>query len=195
MTDRYTTDNSIIMLVDHQAGTVGWVKSIPQQTVITSCRVLARMAVAYAMPLILTTTVEQYVGLSLADLQQIAPDAYAHRYARGGQLDCWDDPRLRDDVAKLGRKKIIMAGLTTDICLYWAATSALELGLEVLVVADACGTMSAQGDEMTYARLRQAGAQITVTNQIVTELANDFSLPEHQQKAQTIMAEEIISKL
>jgi hypothetical protein len=48
---------------------------------------------------------------------------------------------------------------------------------------------------MTYARLRQAGAQITVTNQIVTELANDFSLPEHQQKAQTIMAEEIISKL
>ena len=190
----YTTANSIIMLVDHQSGTVGWVKSIPKETVITSCRVLAKMAVAYDMPLILTTTVEQQVGLTLTDLQEIAPKAYAHRYARGGQLDCWDDQRLRDDIAKLGRKKIILAGLTTDICMYWAATSALKLGYEVLVVADACGTTSVQGDEMTYARLRKAGAEITVVNQVVTELANDFSNPEDQ-KAQKIMADEIISKL
>lgn len=190
----YTTKNSIIMLVDHQTGTVGWVKSIPKETVVTSCRVLGKMAVAYDMPIILTTTVEQQVGLTIKDLQDIAPKAFADRYARGGQLDCWDDERLRAGVAKLGRKKIIMAGLTTDICLYWAATSALKLGYEVLVVADACGTTSAQGDEMTYARLRKAGAEITVVNQITTELANDFSRPEDQ-KAQKIMADEIISKL
>ncbi|MEQ7874923.1 isochorismatase family protein [Sphingomonas sp. ASV193] len=190
----YTTQNSIIMLVDHQTGTVGWVKSIPKDTVVTSCRVLGKMAVAYNMPLVLTTTVEQQVGLTIKDLQDIAPKAFADRYARGGQLDCWDDERLRDGVARLGRKKIIMAGLTTDICLYWAATSALKLGYAVLVVADACGTTSAQGDEMTYARLRKAGAEITVVNQITTELANDFSRPEDQ-KAQKIMADEIISKL
>ena len=190
----YTTQTAIIMLVDHQTGTVGWVKSIPKETVVTSCRVLGKMAVAYDMPLILTTTVEQQVGPTIQDLQDIAPEAFAKRYARGGQLDCWDDQRLRDGVAKLGRKKIIMAGLTTDICLYWAATSALALGYEVLVVADACGTTSTQGDEMTYARLRKAGAEITVVNQITTELANDFSRPEDQ-KAQKIMADEIISKL
>ena len=195
MTDRsYTTQNSLIMLVDHQIGTVGWVKSIPQETVITSCRVLAKMALAYDMPLILTTTVEQQVGLTIQDLQDIAPEAFANRYARGGQLDCWDDQSLRDGVAALGRKKIILAGLTTDICMYWAATSALKLGYEVLVVADACGTTSVQGDEMTYARLRQAGAEIAVVNQVTTELANDFSRPEDQ-KAQQIMADEIISKL
>ena len=190
----YTTSNSIIMLVDHPNGTVGWVKSIPKETVITSCRVLAKMALAYDMPLILTTTVEQQVGLTIKDLQDIAPEAYAKRYARGGQLDYWDDQRLRDGVAKLGRKKIILAGLTTDICMYWAATSALQLGYDVLVVADACGTTSAQGDEMTYARLSKAGAEIAVVNQVVTELANDFSRLEDQ-KAQKIMGDEIISKL
>ncbi len=190
----YTTENSIVMLVDHQVGTVGWVKSIPAATVVTSCRVLARMAMAYDMPLILTTTVEQQVGLTIKDLQDIAPAAFAKRYARGGQLDAWDDPKLRTGVAALGRKKIILAGLTTDICMYWAATSALTLGYEVLIVADACGTTSVQGDEMTYARLRKAGAEISVVNQVVTELANDFSVP-HGAKAQQIMAEEIISKL
>ena len=190
----FTTRNSLIMLVDHQTGTVGWVKSLPQETVITGCRVLARMALAYDMPLILTTTVEEQVGPTIPDIVELAPDAYTKRYARGGQLDCWDDARLREGAAALGRKKIILAGLTTDICMYWAATSALKLGYQVLVVADACGTTSVQGDEMTYARLRKAGAEISVINQVVTELANDFSTPEGQ-KAQTIMGEEIISKL
>jgi nicotinamidase-related amidase len=190
----FTVGASFIMLVDHQTGTVGWVKSLPQQTVITGCRVLARMALAYDMPLILTTTVEEQVGPTIPDISELAPDAFAKRYARGGQLDCWDDQRLRDGVAALGRKRIVLAGLTTDICLYWAATSALKLGYQVLVVADACGTTSVQGDEMTYARLRKAGAEVSVINQVVTELANDFSTPDGQ-KAQAIMGEEIISKL
>jgi hypothetical protein len=47
---------------------------------------------------------------------------------------------------------------------------------------------------MTYARLRKAGADVTVINQVTTELANDFSTAEGQ-LAQTIMGEEIISKL
>jgi nicotinamidase-related amidase len=195
MTEKtYTTTNSLIMLVDHQTGTLGWVKSIPAATVVASCRVLARMADAYDMPLILTTTVEDQVGQTLPEIQEVAADAYARRFARDGKLDCWDDGKLTDAVAELGRKKIILAGLTTDICMYWAATSAMKLGYQVLVVADACGTTSALGDDMTYARLRQAGADIAVVNQVVTELANDFSTPEGQ-KAQLIMGEEIISKL
>jgi nicotinamidase-related amidase len=190
----FTISNSFIMLVDHQTGTIGWVKSLPQETVITSCRVLTRMALAYDMPLVLTTTVEAQVGPTMPDIKDLAPDAWAARYARGGQLDCWDDARLREGASALGRKKIILAGLTTDICLYWAATSALKLGYHVLVVADACGTTSALGDEMTYSRLRKAGADVTVINQVTTELANDFSTAEGQ-LAQTIMGEEIISKL
>ena len=190
----FTVGNSVIMLVDHQTGTVGWVKSLPQETVITGCRVLTRMAVTFGMPLILTTTMEEQVGPTIPDIAELAPDAHARRYARGGQLDCWDDQRLRDGVAALGRKKIVLAGLTTDICMYWAASSALKLGYQVLVVADACGTTSVQGDDMTYARLRKAGAEISVINQVVTELANDFSTPDGL-KAQAIMGEEIISKL
>ena len=190
----YTTANSLIMLVDHQTGTVGWVKSLPSATAVTSTRVLARMAVAYDMPLILTTTMEEQVGPTILEVQDVAGDAFAKRFARGGQLDFWDDAALTAAVAALGRKKIILAGLTTDICMYWAATSALKLEYEVLVVTDACGTTSVQGDEMTYARLRKAGADVAVVNQVVTELANDFSTVEGQ-KAQQIMAEEIISKL
>jgi isochorismate hydrolase len=186
--------DSIIMLVDHQTGTVGWVKSLPQETVVTGCRVLTRMALDYEMPLVLTTTMEEVVGPTIADIQTLAPDAFAKRFKRGGQLSCWDDAALTEAVGALGRKKIILAGLTTDICLYWAAADALKLGYHVIVVADACGTTSTLGDTLTYDRLRSIGATVTVINQMVTELVGDFGNPEGQ-KAQKIMADEIISKL
>lgn len=190
----FTTSNSIIMLVDHQTGTVNWVKSLPKETVISSCRVLTRMALDYRMPLVLTTTMEENVGPTIKDIQDLAPDAFAKRYKRGGQLSCWDDEALQAGVRSLGKKNIIVAGLTTDICLYWAASDALKLGYRVLVVADACGTTSTLGDQLTHDRLRQEGAVLTVVNQAVTELANNFGTAEGQ-KAQKIMGDEIISKL
>ena len=192
--ERFTPENALVMLVDHQTGTLGWVQSLPQATVVTGCRVLARMALTYGMPLVLTTTMEEAVGPTIPDLQELAPDAFANRYRRGGQLSCWDDASLKAGVAALGRTKIVLAGLTTDICLFWAARDALALGYDVLIVADACGTTSALGDTTTFDRLRDTGAQVAVINQVVTELVNDFGNPEGQ-KAQGIMFDEIISKI
>ena len=192
--ERFTTADSLVMLVDHQRMTIDWVKSLPKATTIASCRVLARMALQYAMPLVLTTTMEDYVGPTISDIADLAPDAFARRYKRGGELSCWDAGDLRDGVQALGRPNIILAGLTTDICLFWAAVDAQSRGYQVMVVADACGTMSVLGDTLSYDRLRGLGITVTVVNQVVTELVGNFGTPEGQ-KAQAIMAEEIISKL
>ncbi len=192
--ERFNIDQCAIMLVDHQTMTIDWVKSLPRATVIANCRVLARMAMTYGMPLVLTTTMEEYVGPTIGDISELAPDAFSARYKRGGALSCWDDPRLREGVAGLGRSHLVLAGLTTDICLFWAAVDAVRNGYRVMVVADACGTMTTLGDQLTYERLRGFGITVTVINQAVTELVNDFGTPEGQ-KAQAIMSDEIISKL
>ncbi|MCX8252582.1 Isochorismatase [Beijerinckiaceae bacterium RH AL1] len=192
--ERFTPDKSIVMLVDHQTMTIDWVKSLPRATVIASCRVLTRMALTYEMPLVLTRTMEDYVGPTIDPISELAPDAFAGRYKRGGELSCWDDAKLRDGVGALGRSHIVLAGLTTDICLFWAAVDAVKNGYHVMVVADACGTMTTLGDQLTYERLRALGIVVTVVNQAVTELVNNFGTPEGQ-KAQAIMSDEIISKL
>jgi nicotinamidase-related amidase len=191
---RFTIDDSIIMLVDHQTSTLDWVKSLPVATVMASCNVLARMALSYDMPLVLTTTMEEVVGPTLPDLQLLAPEAYANRYSRDGQLNCWDDGKLEAGVRQLGRPNIILAGLTTDMCLFWAAYAAVQLGHNVMVIADACGSMSAQGDELTYRRLHDMDVTVTVTNQILTELVDDFGTVQGA-KAQKILFDEIVSKL
>ena len=192
--DRFTLANSVIMLVDHQTGTVGWVKSQPTKVTIASARAMARMALEYGMPLVLTTTMEDNVGPTIPDLAQLAPDAYAKRYKRGGQLSCWDDAKLAADVKAIGRKRVILAGLTTDICLFWAATDAVRLGYDVMVVADACGSMSVLGDQLTFDRLRDMGVTVCGVNQMQTELVNNFGTAEGQ-KAMKINMEEIITKL
>ena len=192
--ERFTPSDSIIMLVDHQTMTIDWVKSLPKATTIASCRVLARMALEYSMPLVLTTTMEDYVGPTIPDISDLAPDAFERRYKRGGELSCWDAEDLRTGVQALTRPNIILAGLTTDICLFWAAVDARKLGYKVMVVGDACGTMSALGDTLTYDRLRELGITVTVVNQAVTELVTNFGTPDGQ-KAQKIMGDEIISKL
>ena len=191
---RFNTADSVVMLVDHQTMTIDWVRSLPRATTIASCRVLTRMALDYAMPLVLTTTMEEYVGPTIPDISDLAPDAFAHRYKRGGELSCWDAADLCRGVQALGRRNLILAGLTTDICLFWAAVDAQKLGYTVMVVADACGTMAALGDTLTYDRLRVLGITVTVVNQVVTELVPNFGTPEGQ-KAQRIMGDEIISKL
>ena len=192
--DTFTTSNSVVILVDHQTTTLDWVKSLPKETVLASCRVLAKMAQTYDMPLILTTTMEEYVGPTVEQISSVAQEAFEKRFKRGGQLNCWDDQALQDYVRAAQRPNIILAGLTTDICLFWAAMGAQKLGYKVMVVADGCGTMTTLGDAVTYDRLRTAGITVTVTNQAVTELVNNFGTPEGQ-KAQQIMSDEIISKL
>jgi len=194
MKERFTLDNSIVMLVDHQTGTLDWVKSQPKDQVVGATRALARMAVDYAMPLVLTTTMEDRVGTTIEDLQTIAPDAYAKRYKRGGQLSCWDDAALDAGVRALGRKRIILAGLTTDICAFWAARDAIERGFDVMLVADACGALTAMSDLLSFDRLRDLGVTVCGINQAQTELVKNFGTPEGQ-KAMKINLEEIIARL
>ena len=71
--DRFKTSDSLVMLVDHQTMTIDWVKSLPKATTIASCRVLARMALEYSMPLVLTTTMEDYVGPTIPEIRELAP--------------------------------------------------------------------------------------------------------------------------
>jgi nicotinamidase-related amidase len=194
VTPRIQTTDSMILLVDHQTTTIDWVKSLPKETVIASCRVLARMGVTFSMPLFVTTTMEDYVGPTIADIQQVAPDAFAARFKRGGILSCLDQPELAAALKATARKNLILAGLTTDICLFWAARDAVRLGYNVFVIADACGTMSTLGDTTTFDRLRDLGVIVTVVNQVVTELCNDFGSSDGL-KAQGILADEVISKL
>jgi nicotinamidase-related amidase len=190
----FTTDNAAIVLIDHQDMTVGWIRSQPQTTTVNNVRMLARVGAELGVPHMVTSTMEDVIGTNIKDVQELAPDAYAARVKRGGTLNGFLDPAFVAAVKGLGRSNLILAGLTTDICLFHTARGAIDAGYEVQVVSDACGSSSVSSDELTFDRLRALGATITGGNQILSELFTDFGTAQGQ-KAQQINAEEIIAKM
>lgn len=193
MASKYTPQDCAILLIDHQDMTVGWINSQPRETCVNNVRMLARIGEELGVPLLVTSTMEDQIGTNIKDIQELAPTAYARRIPRGGTLNIFLDPSLVDAVRALGRQKLVLAGLTTDICLFHSAVGALESGYDIQVVGDACGASSQMADELTFARLRALGATITDGNQILSELYTDFGTPEGQ-RAQQINLEEIIQR-
>jgi nicotinamidase-related amidase len=189
----FSTETAAIVLVDHQDMTVGWIGSQPQQTCVNNVRMLARVGHELGVPLQVTSTMEDAIGTNIKDIQELAPTAYAARVRRGGTLNAFLDPDFTTAIERLGRRKLIIAGLTTDICLYHSTVGALDAGYEAYVVADACGASSVLADEVTFARLRALGATITDGNQVLSELFMDFG-SDQGQKAQQINLEEIIER-
>ena len=193
--DSFTPQNCAILLVDHQKLTIDWVKSMPKEMVIGNVRVLARLGAEMMIPLVITTTMETtVVGNTIKDIQDLAPKQYAARIKRGGVLNCFLDTAFKNAVKATGRKNLIIAGLTTDICLMHTVEGALREGYTVQVVADACGSMTALADQVTFDRLRALGVTVTDGNQVLTELYTDFGTPDGQ-KASKINFDEIVSKL
>ena len=191
----FTPENSAILLVDHQNLTINWVHSLPRETVIANVRVLARLGAEMHIPLIITSTMETTpVGPNIKDIQELAPEAYAKRIQRGGTLSAFLDPAFDKAVKATGRRNLIIAGLTSDICLMHTVESALREGYRVEVVADASGSMTPLADQITWDRMRGLGAIVTDGNQVLTELYPDFGTPAGQ-KAANINMQEVVAKL
>jgi len=57
-------------------------------------------------------------------------------------VNAWDEPRVRDAVAQTGRRKLLIAGITTHVCLAFPAMSAAADGYDGCALLDASGTWS-----------------------------------------------------
>ena len=172
----FTTDDAAIRLIDHQVGTIKLAISTPHAEIVRNARALARTAVAAHMPLVLTSSQEDHFqGLLLDDLQQLAPDAYAARVKRPGVVDAWRFEPFKQAVEATRRRRLIMAGLTNDVCTVYPAVSAVEAGYDVQVVADAGGSPTKDADIAAIGRMRAHRVVITSTNQVLAELATDWA--------------------
>ena len=131
------------------------------------------------MPIVMTSSQEDHVqGPLHPSLERSAPDAFAERVQRQGVVNAWDDPNFSKAVAATGRKQLIIAAVTTDICLVFPTISAVEAGYEVQAVLDASGSSFAIGEETSRRRMERAGVWLTSTNTMVAELVGNWATPQ-----------------
>ena len=183
-----------MVLIDHQVGTMNFVKTCDRALLEANARALARAAVALDMPLVLTTSMEDNMqGPLMPALAEIAPRAYAERVRRVGVVNCWDDEAFAQACRAPGRRQMVIAGVTNDVCVAPPAISAAEEGYEVFVVIDAGGSPSAIADEMAIRRMERAGIEVTTTNALLADVANNWASSEGG-KIFPIIVEEIFNR-
>lgn len=186
--ERFTGDNAALLLIDHQVGTMGWVHSIPVEEMKRNALMLAKTASILKMPVVLTSSMEEYAqGSLLSELETILPDEFAARIKRVGIVNAMDDENFAAAVAATGRQKLIIAGVTNDVCTVFPALSLVRVGYEVQVIADAGGSPSKIGDDMALRRMEKNGVTLSSTNQVIAELAGSWSTPEGMRIVQEVV--------
>jgi nicotinamidase-related amidase len=177
--ERFTGETAAMLLIDHQVGTMSWVKSIPFAEMKRHALMLAKTAQILKMSVVLTSSMEAYAqGALLPELEETLPAEYAARIKRAGIVNAMDDVNFAKTVKATKRKKFIIAGVTNDVCTVFPALSLVGDGYDVQVVADAGGSPSKMGVDMALRRMEKGGVVLTSTNQVIAELVGDWTTPE-----------------
>lgn len=179
MIGTFSSTDSALLLIDHQLGTMKLIKNIPLDVVKRNTLALAKTAKILNIPVVLTSSQEQNVqGPLLPELEQILPAAFAARVQRAGIVNAWNDTNFKKAVEATRRRNLIMAGVTTDVCLVYPAISACREGYQVQAVMDASGSPYELSEDMSRRRMEREGVVLTATNTLMAELAQDWSRPE-----------------
>ncbi|MDX2098563.1 MAG: isochorismatase family protein [Leptolyngbyaceae cyanobacterium bins.59] len=195
MKNLFTPENAALLLIDHQVGTMQLIKNLPLESVKRNTLALAKAAKILQIPVILTSSQEERIqGPLMPELQEILPDAFEARVKRAGIVNAWNDVNFKSAVEATGRKFLIMAGVTTDVCLVFPSIHAVEDGYQVQAVMDASGSPFDLSEEMSRRRMEKGGVVLTATNTMIAELAQDWSKPEGSQLIQ-LLFQEVLPKI
>lgn len=190
LTSRFLAADTALLLIDHQVGTMQLIRTLPFETVRRNTLALAKAARILGLPVVLTSSQEDRVhGPLLPELQQILPEAFVARVQRAAVVDPWADPAFRRAVLGTSRRNLLMAGVTTDVCLVFPALSAVAEGFAVQAVIDASGSPCEVSEEASRRRMQRGGVVLTSTYTATAELAQDWSTPHGQQLIQLLFRE------
>jgi nicotinamidase-related amidase len=179
MSSRYTgvsnllaPENCTMILIDHQPLQFAGVQNIDGTLLVNNVIGLAKTAKVFGVPTILTTVLEERGGHLVKEVQDVFPE---QKTINRTTLNTWEDERVVDAVKKIGRKKLVIAALWTEICLAYPALSALGEGYEVFIVTDASGGVSVEAHERAVQRMVQAGAVPLTWIGFASELQRDWA--------------------
>ncbi|WP_342245013.1 hydrolase [Pseudomonas sp. OTU5201] len=180
---RIDPDDAAMLLIDHQSGLFQTVKDMPMTELRANAITLAKVASLAKMPVITTASVPQGPnGPLIPEIHEAAP--HAQYVARKGEINAWDNPEFVAAVEKTGRKTLIIAGTITSVCMAFPSISAVNAGYRVFAVIDASGTYSKMAQEITLARVVQAGVVPMDTASVCSEVQRTWNRPDAAQWAE-----------
>jgi len=131
----------------------------------------------FNVPTIVTTVAaESFSGPVFPEIQEFYPneDEYVDRTT----MNTWEDENAFKATTGINKKKLVMAGLWTSVCIVGPAMSAINDGYEVYVITDASGDISKEAHDAAMQRMIQVGVKPITSMQYLLELQRDWARSE-----------------
>jgi nicotinamidase-related amidase len=173
----WTYEDCALVLIDYQKEMFEVIRSEKDADLVElNVRLLAKTAKAFDMPIVLSTVGVGF-GLNGPTLPSILAELEDLEPFDRSSMNAFEDEAFREAVKATGRKRLIIGGLHTEICLTFATVQALKDGYDVMYVTDAVGGRSQVAHRTAIERLSRAGAVETTALAVTTELFRDWATP------------------
>ncbi len=151
-----TAENAAVLLVDHQVGLYSGVRDIGLRDLKHNVVSLAKAAQALDLPTVVTTTMADGMwGPLILELREALPSG--QEVIDRSTVNAWHDERIRDAVRATGRSKLVIAGVSLEVCAALPAIAAIADGFDAYVAVDASGTFWETKRDAGLLRMQQAG--------------------------------------
>ena len=171
-----TSENSALILVDHQVGLMTGVRDYSTGELKHNVVALAKTARALKLPIVATTTARDSMwGPTFPELVDALPGV---PIIDRSSVNAFDDATVAQAITATGRKKLIFAGVSLEVCAAFPAITAVGKGLDAYVAVDASGTFSETKRQTGLLRMLQAGVILSDYASLMVEILGDNARPE-----------------
>ncbi|MES2803718.1 MAG: isochorismatase family protein [Bdellovibrionota bacterium] len=180
-----TPENSVIAFIDYQPEQFRGVGSKSASELLLNVVTLGKIAKAFDVPAVVTTVGVQ-LGVNQGTHKDLIDALPPQIEIDRSTLNSWEDENFISAIARTGRKKIIMAGLWTEVCVAYPTLDAIKDGYQVYPVIDAIGGVTQETHEAAVQRMLQAGAIPITALALACEMQRDWARG-HGHSLRTIM--------
>jgi len=182
--------NAALVLIDYQPHILMGVRSIDHKDLMNNTIALVKTARHFNIPIIYS-----HVGVGLKgskpfleELVRLVPDV---KIIDRTNVNAWEEKEFVDAIKATGRKKLIMGGLWTDVCLAYPAIDAVKAGYDVHVPEDVVGSITRLSHENGMRRMEQAGVKRLTWNVVLAELQRDHARSATEKEVSRIFLEHL----
>jgi nicotinamidase-related amidase len=173
----YTPYDTALVIIDFQPQMLFGASNMDRASLLNNAEVLAKCAKEFNVPTVLTSVeTESFSGYTLPQILDVFP---GQEVIERTSMNSWDDAGFRKAIEATGRKRILMTGLWTEVCITWPTLDMLAAGYEIFVVEDCCGAITKEGHEAALSRMVQAGATRVTSVPALLEWQRDWANREH----------------
>lgn len=172
--DKYylNKEDAVLIIIDIQERLVPAMSGGERS--VKNTNVLIAAAESMGIPVIVTEQYPKGLGCTVPQIEENLGKAV--KFEKTAFSGCIDG--VRDHLNKTNRKKVIITGMETHVCVFQSVRDLLKQGYYVFVAADAVCSRTEENYSNALSLMREMGAVISNTETILFDLLKEAGTPQ-----------------